>query len=100
MELIANSTRANRRQERTFLSYLNPLSYVTSETPLEELDEKGPLADKSVVSIFGVPLFTTERVEDVPDLLNPPEKSEGSSKSGGFISSVVDKINPFSKKKP
>jgi peptidyl-prolyl cis-trans isomerase SurA len=100
MELIANSTRANRRQERTFLSYFNPLSYVTSETPLDELDDKGPLANKNIVSVFGVPLFTTERVDDVPDVLNPPEASSGSSKSGGFFSSVADTLNPFSKKKP
>jgi peptidyl-prolyl cis-trans isomerase SurA len=105
MELIANSTRASRRQERTFLSYLNPLSYVTSETPLDELDAKGPLADKNIVSVFGVPLFTSERVDDVPDLLNPPAEkpaasSSSSSKSGGFISSVIDTLNPFAKKKP
>jgi peptidyl-prolyl cis-trans isomerase SurA len=100
MELIASSTRPNRRQERTFLSYLNPFSYVTSETPLDELDPKGPLADKNVVSIFGVPLYTTERADDVPDLLNPPEEKAAPANSGGFISSVFDTINPFSKKKP
>ena len=106
MELIANSTRASRRQERTFLSYLNPLSYVTSETPLDELDASGPLADKNIVSVLGVPLFTTERVDDVPDLLNPPTEkpaassSSDSNKSGGFLSSVIDTLNPFSKKKP
>ena len=105
MELIANSTRASRREERTFLSYLNPLSYVTKETPLDDLDPKGPLADKSIVSVLGVPLFTTERVDDVPDILNPPpekpaESSSGSNPSGGFISSVIDTLNPFSKKKP
>jgi peptidyl-prolyl cis-trans isomerase SurA len=102
MELIANSTRANRRQERTFLSYLNPFSYVTSETPLDELDPKGALADKNIVSVFGVPLFTTERVDDVPDLLNPPAEKPAASNSGsgGFFSSVLDTLNPFSKKKP
>jgi peptidyl-prolyl cis-trans isomerase SurA len=103
MELIANSTRASRREERTFLSYLNPLSYVTSETSLDELDPKGPLADKNIVSVFGVPLFTTERVDDVPDVLNPPPEqpaAPSSNSSGGFISSVIDTLNPFSKKKP
>ncbi len=105
MELIANSTRPSRRQERSFLSYLNPLSYVTSETPLDELDPKGPLADKSIVSVFGIPLFTTERADDVPDLLNPPAEkpaasSASSNQSGGFISSVLDTLNPFSKKNP
>jgi peptidyl-prolyl cis-trans isomerase SurA len=98
MELIANSTRGSRRQQRTFLSYLNPLSYVTSETPLDELDDKGPLANKNIVSVLGVPLFTTERVDDVPDVLNPPDQTEASK--SGFFSSVVDTLNPFSKKKP
>jgi peptidyl-prolyl cis-trans isomerase SurA len=104
--LIAKSTRTNR-QERTFLSYFNPLSYVTKEIPLDELDPKGPLADKSIVSVFGAPLFTTERVDDAPDVLSPPveKSSDGASgsdskKSGGFFSSVVDTLNPFSSKKP
>jgi len=105
MELIANSTRARRKPERSFLSYLNPLSYVTSETPLDELDPKGGLEDQSIVSVLGVPLFTTERVDDVPDILAPPEEKSspsgsGSNKSGGFFSSVIDTLNPFSKKTP
>ena len=94
--LIARSSRTNRR-ERTFLSSFNPLSYVTKETPLDELDPKGPLADKSIVSVFGVPLFTSERVDDVPDVLAPAAES---NKSGGFFSSIVDTLNPFSSKKP
>jgi hypothetical protein len=76
---------------------------VTSETSLDELDPKGPLADKNIVSVFGVPLFTTERVDDVPDVLNPPPEqpaAPSSNSSGGFISSVIDTLNPFSKKKP
>ena len=104
--LIARSSRTSRR-ERTFLSYLNPFSYVTKETPLDELDPKGALADKNIVSVFGVPLFTTERVDDVPDVLAPAaEKSRSgasgsdSNKSGGFFSSIVDTLNPFSNKKP
>ena len=104
--LIARSSRTSRR-DRTFLSYLNPFSYIYKETPLDELDPKGPLADKNVVSIFGVPLFTSERVDDVPDVLAPAaeKSSSGSSgsdsnKSGGFFSSIVDTLNPFSSKKP
>jgi hypothetical protein len=98
--LIARSS--NRRQERTFLSYFNPLSYVYKETPLDELDPKGPLADKNIVSVFGVPLFTSERVDDVPDVLAPAAENSrsGSSGSGGFFSSVIDTLNPFSSKKP
>jgi hypothetical protein len=107
MDSLIATSRTNRRQERTFLSYFNPLSYVTKETPLDELDPKGPLADKNIVSVFGVPLFTSERVDDVPDVLAPAaEKSRSgasgsdSNKSGGFISSIIDTLNPFSSKKP
>ena len=108
--LIARSNRAGRRQERTFLSYFNPFSYVSKETPMEELDPNGPLADKSIVSVFGVPMFTTERSDDVPeippDLVQPAENSGGgasganASESGGFFSSVVDTLNPFSDDNP
>ena len=104
--LIARSSRTSRR-DRTFLSYLNPFSYIYKETPLDELDPKGALADKNIVSVFGVPLFTSERVDDVPDVLAPAaEKSSSgasgsdSNKSGGFFSSIVDTLNPFSSKKP
>jgi peptidyl-prolyl cis-trans isomerase SurA len=103
--LIARSSRPGRR-ERTFLSYLNPFSYITSETPLDELDPNGPLADKNVVSVFGVPLFTTERADDVPDVLTPVAEGSRSAesgetnRSGGFFSSVIDTLNPFSRKKP
>ena len=107
MDSLIATSRTSRRQERTFLSYFNPLSYVTKETPLDELDPKGPLADKNIVSVFGVPLFTTERVDDVPDVLAPAaEKSRSgasgsdSNKSGGFFSSIIDTLNPFSSKKP
>jgi len=79
--LIAKSSRTNRR-DRTFLSYLNPFSYITSETPLEELDPEGPLADKNVVSVFGVPLFTTERVDDVPEDVLTPAAERSKSGSG------------------
>jgi hypothetical protein len=46
------------------LSYLNPFSYIVKETPFEDEDPKSPLGGKSVVSVFGVPLFTTESVDD------------------------------------
>ncbi len=111
--LMARSTRLNRRQERTFLSYLNPFSYIISETPIDEEDQKGPLAGKSIVSVFGIPLFTTDATDDIPDVLSAPADSSASSgskgvdpspeggsaakESGGFFSSIVDSINPFKK---
>ena len=92
--LIAKSNRSERREDRTLLSYLNPFSYIVKETPFEEDDPKNPLRGKSVVSVLGVPLFTTDKVEDAPDVLTPPpppaEKGAGSS--------LLDSLNPFSKK--
>ena len=94
--LMAKSTRSTRREDRTFLSYLNPLSYIVKETPFEEDDPKTPLRGKSIVSVLGVPLFTTETVEDSPDVLSPaPKESEK-----GVVSNILDSLNPFSSKKP
>jgi peptidyl-prolyl cis-trans isomerase SurA len=94
--LMAKSTRSTRREDRTFLSYLNPLSYIVKETPFEEDDPKNPLRGKSIVSVLGVPLFTSETVEDAPDVLSPaPKESEK-----GVVSNILDSLNPFSSKKP
>ena len=104
--LMVKSSRSPRREERTFFSYLNPLSYIVKETPLEEDDQTSPLYKKNVVSIFGIPFFSKENSsDDVPDVLSAPsEKSApsapSSGQSGGFFSSVVDSLNPFSSKKP
>jgi peptidyl-prolyl cis-trans isomerase SurA len=94
--LMAKSTRPARSENRSVLSYLNPFSYIVKETPFEEEDTKSPLAGKSVVSIFGVPLFVTDSVEDTPDILNPPPPDTGK----GVFSTIIDSINPFSAKKP
>jgi hypothetical protein len=75
------------------MSYLNPFSYIVKEIPFEEEDPKSPVAGKSIVSVFGVPLFTTETVEEVPDVLTPPKPE---SENGTFL----DSLNPFSSKKP
>ena len=109
--LMAQSTRLNREEERTFLSYLNPFSYVVKEVPIDEEDQKGPLANKSIVSVFGVPLFTKDAEDNVPDVLAAPSNSSAESgsnavvlpgdndstskESGGFFSSIVDSLNPF-----
>jgi hypothetical protein len=96
--LMAQSTRSKKPPERTFFSYLNPLSYIVKELPMEDEDPKSPMAGKSVVSIFGVPLFAKDTVEDVPDILSTPaeKSSEGGSssdQSGGFF----DALNPFNR---
>ena len=94
--LVARSMRPVKREERSVLSYLNPFSYIVKETPFEEEDPKSPLAGRSVVSIFGVPLFTTDTVDDVPDILTPPKQDSGK----GVFSTIIDSLNPFSSTKP
>lgn len=94
--LMASESRKRRKEEPGFLSYLNPLSYIMSETPIEGEDAQGELSGENVVSIFGTPLFTTESSDDVPeDLFAPPEgtdgSAQGSEESGGFW----DFLNPF-----
>jgi hypothetical protein len=95
--LMARSNRPARPPQRSVLSYLNPLSYIVKETPFEDEDQKGPLANKSVVSIFGSPLFVTDTPAEAPDIFAPPAET-GQSK--GIFSSIVDSLNPFSSKKP
>jgi hypothetical protein len=93
---MARSNRPARR-ERSALSYLNPLSYIVSETPFEDEDPKGPLANKSVVSIFGKPLFVPVDAAQAAAIFAPtPEPAQ----SRGIFSSIVDSLNPFSSKKP
>jgi len=96
--LIAKSTRPIRREDRSVISYFNPFSYIVKETPFEDEDKKSPLSGKSIVSVFGVPLFTTDTVEDAPDVLTPPPPPQDSSK--GVFSTILDSLNPFSSKKP
>jgi hypothetical protein len=80
---------------------LNPLSYITKEIDVEDDDPKSPMYGKKIVSVFGVPLFTSEANDDVPDVLSPPAPEKPPEKpSGGFFSSIIDSLNPFSSKKP
>ena len=109
--LMATSHRLSKSNDRSLLSYFNPLSYITKETDLEDEDPKSPMYGKKVVSVFGIPLFTKESADDVPDVLSAPDdgtksdagKSDASKadagKSGGFLSSVLDTLNPFSSSK-
>lgn len=93
--LMAKSNRSKKDPERTFLSYLNPFSYIIKTVPLEDDDPNSPVADKSIVKVFGLPLFATDSAtEDVPDVFAPPADNEGESssgQSGGFF----DALNPF-----
>ena len=104
--LMASSPRRRQNERSGVLSYLNPLSYFVTETPIEGEGAKGKLSGQNVVSIFGVPLFKSDSgddgSEDLPsleDINNPPpktEKTEKSEGSGGFFSSIWKSVNPFS----
>ena len=98
--LVATSTSLNKRTNRSFWSFLNPFK----ETEFEDEDPNSPVHGKKIVTIFGVPLGTTDSMDDVPDILSSaPEKAAGSgsesAKTGGFFSSIVDSLNPFSPSK-
>ncbi|HEX9143893.1 MAG TPA: peptidylprolyl isomerase [Candidatus Binatia bacterium] len=99
--LMAKSNRSSKTTDRSLMSYLNPFSYITKETDLEEEDPKSPLYGKKIVSVFGVPLFTKEGDDDAADVLPAPDdgSKSDSGKSGGFLPSIFDSLNPFSSSK-
>ena len=100
--LMVSTSRDRTEKERGFFSYLNPFSYIVNETPIEGEDAEGELSGEKIVSIFGVPLFTTSSSEDLPE--DPFALGGGSEKpsqepepedSEGFFSSVWGSLNPF-----
>src|SRR5215510_3798892 len=94
--LMAKSTRSKKQADRTFLSYLNPLSYIVKETPMDDDDPKSPMHGKSIVNVFGVPLFARDVVDDdIPDVFSPAEKSSGGGSSSGQSGGFLDALNPF-----
>jgi hypothetical protein len=99
--LMAARSRRSKTEPSSFLSYLNPLSYIVSEIPIEGEDAQGELSGQNIVKIFGIPLFKTDSPADVPEdvlppleeITNPTPKSES---SGGFFSGIWRTLNPFS----
>jgi peptidyl-prolyl cis-trans isomerase SurA len=99
--MASSASKRGRNEDSGFLSYLNPLSYIFTTKPIEGDDTEGESSGRGIVSVLGVPLFTTDTGEDVPkDPLAPittDEKSgQKSQDSGGFFSSVWKTLNPFS----
>jgi peptidyl-prolyl cis-trans isomerase SurA len=96
VDSLAKSTRPKRQPERTFLIYLNPFSYIVKEIPIDEDDPKSPMAGKSIVNVFGIPLFAKDTDEDIPDVLaTPADKSSGGGSSSGQSGGFFDALNPF-----
>ncbi|MGH7844845.1 MAG: peptidylprolyl isomerase [Candidatus Binatia bacterium] len=88
--LMASSSRKGK-PEKGFLSYLNPLTYLVSEIPME--NESGEQTDTNIMSIFGVPLFRKEDGGAIPpDPFAAPEQKSDTNESKGFFSP----LNPFS----
>lgn len=111
MDSLVGSAPEKKSNERSsFLSYLNPLSYIVSETPIEGEDSGKEVSGRNIVSVFGVPLFTTESADATADtilspstadtILPPSEEKDGSAKksdeSPGVFSSILKTLNPFS----
>lgn len=97
--LMTSAAKKDKKEESSFLSYLNPFSYIFKETPI---DEDNPDSEQKIVSILGMPLFTTGSAEDVPELgdlsappPSPPEPAKKPEESGGFFSSIWRAINPW-----
>jgi len=88
--LMASSSR-KAKQEKGFLSYLNPFSYIVTETPTE--NDRGEQTNTNIVSILGVPLFRKDTTGEVPpDPFAAPKEKTDTKESKGFFSS----LNPFS----
>lgn len=97
--LMAASSRGRRSERSGFLSYLNPLSYIVTESPVEGEDAQGQLSGLNIVKIFGVPLFTSDSgdgSEELPTLEEMSAPAPKSEESGGFFSSLWRRLNPFS----
>jgi peptidyl-prolyl cis-trans isomerase SurA len=92
VDTLMASSQKTRNQRSSLLSYLNPLSYITSETPIDEN------SDEKIVSVLGVPLFKTDSVDDdvVGDPLAGPVSESKEKTEKGFFSSIFQSINPFS----
>jgi hypothetical protein len=99
--LIAAEAKRNRQRPAGFWDYINPLYYVTKETPIEGEDAEGELSGTKIVSVFGVPLFRKESDDDLseefPELDQQEADSTGNGeKSSGFFSSIWKAITPSS----
>lgn len=97
--LIAAEAKRNRQRPAGFWDYINPLYYVTKETPIEGEDAEGELSGTKIVSVFGVPLFRKESDDDLSEEfpeLDQQEAIGNGEKSSGFFSSIWKAITPSS----
>jgi len=96
--LMASATQEKQEEEdKSFLDYINPLTYIVDTQTLPD-EELGELNDRSIVSVFGTPLFATEAGDDIDVPLDQPFPGEGgapatteetsSEESGGGLSNL------------
>lgn len=79
--LMASATQGEQVQQeedKSFLDYINPLTYIVGEQALPD-EELGELNDRKIVSVFGMPLFATEAGDDLDVPLDQPFPGEGGS---------------------
>jgi len=74
--LMAAESQEGKGQKASFWSYLNPLSYIIKETPVEGEDAGGELSGRKIISIFGLPLFTTDSADDGSEEPSSPSKTD------------------------
>lgn len=77
--LMASS--AADEEEWGFVDYINPLSYIFDQEVIR--DRSGAPTDRKVVSLFGMPLFTTDVGDDDDVPLDRPLEREAPAPSGG-----------------
>lgn len=97
--LIAAESKRNRQKPAGFWDYVNPLNYVVQKTPVEGEDTEGELSGRKIVSIFGIPLFSTVSPDDPDDFPPAPEEKKENpagkaQQSGGFFSSLWKAVTP------
>lgn len=77
--LMASATHGKQAQveeEKSFLDYINPLTYIVDEKALPD-EHLGELNDRKIVSVFGMPLFATEAGDDTDVPFDQPFPGEG-----------------------
>lgn len=74
--LMAAESQPRRSEQASFWSYLNPLSYIVKQTPIEGEDATGELSGKKIISIFGIPLFTTDTADYGSEELSVPSETD------------------------
>jgi len=95
---LASASLDDESEERSFLSYLNPFTFFSSDDAPVDFQNSDNIADESVVTLFGTPFFVTNEGDDLDEPLAPFGESGETGKSEesqGFFSTMWDSISSF-----